>query len=151
MQSVRPDITLVINVLSRSILIIIATLAFAAPAVLILIVGQGACLGRQDANIPLRINSMAAAFNLIGDITFTLFLGWLDFCHLLTLKGPRGSMYNLYTPHEIENHSVYIYGFETIFRTLSYVKEKIKIHLCMMLMIKTPSAFLHPRRPRVSI
>lgn len=93
---------------------------------LILIVGQGACLGRQDANIPLRINSMAAALNLIGDITFTLFLGWLDFCHLLTLKGPRGSIYNLYTPHEIRNHRVYIYGFETLFRTLSHVKEKIK-------------------------
>jgi len=49
---------------------------FAAPAVLILIVGQGACLGRQDATTPLQVNSMAAAFNLIGDAMFTLYLGW---------------------------------------------------------------------------
>ncbi|XP_024356560.1 protein DETOXIFICATION 46, chloroplastic isoform X2 [Physcomitrium patens] len=50
--------------------------ALSAPAVLILIVGQGACLGRQDATTPLRINSMAAFLNLIGDAIFTLYLGW---------------------------------------------------------------------------
>ncbi|KAG0556011.1 hypothetical protein KC19_11G019500 [Ceratodon purpureus] len=50
--------------------------ALSAPAVLILIVGQGACLGRQDATTPLQVNTMAAAFNLIGDALFTLYLGW---------------------------------------------------------------------------
>jgi Na+-driven multidrug efflux pump len=50
----------------------------AAPAVLVLIVGQGACLGRQDAHTPLAINSMAAAFNLAGDLIFTLWLGWYE-------------------------------------------------------------------------
>ncbi|KAH8969627.1 hypothetical protein BDL97_02G043200 [Sphagnum fallax] len=50
--------------------------ALSAPAVLVLIVGQGACLGRQDARTPLAINSMAAAFNLAGDLIFTLWLGW---------------------------------------------------------------------------
>jgi Na+-driven multidrug efflux pump len=46
------------------------------PAVLILLVGYGACLGRQDARTPLVLNMVAALINLVGDFVFTLRYQW---------------------------------------------------------------------------
>ena len=34
-------------------------------------------------------------------------------------------------------------GFEVVFSTISYVKEKIKLHSYVTMMIKVPSMFLH--------
>ncbi|CAM6124402.1 unnamed protein product [Calypogeia fissa] len=50
--------------------------AISVPAVLIILVGHGACLGRQDARTPLFVNFVAAALNFVGDMVFTLSAKW---------------------------------------------------------------------------
>ncbi|CAM6125768.1 unnamed protein product [Calypogeia fissa] len=83
-------VTLVIEVLAYPLLAMMGTgldymlpaitylrlRALSAPAVLILIVGQGACLGQQDAKTPLLINFMTASVNLVGDLALTLWAKW---------------------------------------------------------------------------
>lgn len=51
----------------------------AVPAVLVMIVAQGACLGQQDSKTPLLIYTVAAVINIIGDYFLTLKLKWLRF------------------------------------------------------------------------
>jgi hypothetical protein len=60
----------------------------------------------------------------------------------------RGSMYNIYTQFLDMSFTKlkiiffgYIWGFETLLSTLSDVKDNIKIHLYVTLMIKIPSMF----------
>lgn len=50
----------------------------------------------------------------------------------------------------LKNH---IYGFGTLFMTLSDVKEKIKkiMYSCVTLTIKILSMYMHPRAPRLCI
>ncbi|GAQ91217.1 MATE efflux family protein [Klebsormidium nitens] len=50
--------------------------ALSAPAVLVLVVGQGACLGCQDARTPLFIFLGAGLLNVVGDILLTLHWRW---------------------------------------------------------------------------
>jgi len=50
--------------------------ALGLPLVLVATVLQGASLGRQDAWTPLKIFAGAGLLNLVGDVWFTLQLGW---------------------------------------------------------------------------
>lgn len=49
--------------------------AVASPAVMVMCVCQGACLGQQDAWTPLRIFLMAGMFNLVSDVCLILHMG----------------------------------------------------------------------------
>lgn len=49
--------------------------ALSAPAVLVMVVGQGACLGRQDSATPLKVYAVCAAVNTLGDYLLTLRAG----------------------------------------------------------------------------
>jgi hypothetical protein len=65
---------------------------------------------------------------------------------VLTLKGPRGSMYDLYTQFLQDSASLKfmfydIQGFQAFISTLSYVKEKIAIYSYVTLMIKKLSTY----------
>jgi len=50
--------------------------ALASPAVMVMCVAQGACLGQQDAWTPLKIFLTAGLFNLVGDVYLILGLEW---------------------------------------------------------------------------
>lgn len=49
--------------------------AIASPAVMVMCVSQGACLGQQDAWTPLKMFLAAGAVNLVGDVYLILFAG----------------------------------------------------------------------------
>eukprot|EP00897_Mesotaenium_endlicherianum_P002099 jgi/Mesen1/1917/ME000144S01042 len=50
--------------------------ALSAPAVLVIIVAQGACLGSQDAQTPLAVYAVAALVNSAGDYFLALKAAW---------------------------------------------------------------------------
>jgi len=50
--------------------------ALACPAVMVMCVAQGACLGQQDSWTPLKIFAFAGVFNLVGDLYLILQAGW---------------------------------------------------------------------------
>jgi len=49
--------------------------ALASPAVMVMCVAQGACLGQQDAWTPLKIFLTAGAFNLVWDVYLIMHMG----------------------------------------------------------------------------
>ena len=69
---------------------------------------------------------------------------------LLNLKGSRSSMYDIYTQNLQASPKPWPkiklnWGFETLFSTLSYVKDNIKINSYVTLIIRIVSLYLHPR------
>lgn len=53
-----------------------AVVCLAAPAVTVMVVAQGASLGRQDAITPLLVYLVAAVLNTFGDVILAVKLNW---------------------------------------------------------------------------
>lgn len=70
---------------------------------------------------------------------------------LSTLDGPRGSKYDLFILFLLVLKLIGIFMSLKLTSVLSYVKEKIKIYLEVMLMIEILSMYLHPRAPMACI